>query len=246
MKVHTFKICQVVQGREEILFPTLIELNQKKYLVDCGYEETFTEFVRELAKLQVAITDLHAILLSHDDIDHLGALTLFKDQNPNLKIYSSYVEAPAISGELKSERLQQAENSLINLPPEHQEWAKEFIRRLQNIKRTAVDGLLSDNQKIDEEIEVLFTPGHTQGHISFYIASEQLLIANDALVVADQGFDIANPAFTLDLPQAIKSAERIKQLRPRKIICYHGGIVEENVDEKLAALLQKYATSPGA
>jgi glyoxylase-like metal-dependent hydrolase (beta-lactamase superfamily II) len=240
MKIETFKVHKVLDGREVTLYPTLIELNEKKYLIDCGYEETFEEFVAGLKNLQIEVTDLYAILLSHDDIDHVGALSLFKIKNPNLIVCSSSIEAPYISGKKKSERLQQAEDSLINIPKEHKAWAEGFIEQLKRIKRFEVDLTLEDNEKIENEIEVIFTPGHTKGHISFYIPSQQLVITNDAIVVEGHGLDIANPQFTLDMLEAIRSLERIKQLSPKKMICYHGGIVEGDISEKLNALIRKY------
>jgi glyoxylase-like metal-dependent hydrolase (beta-lactamase superfamily II) len=88
----------------------VIQVNNKNYLIDCGYEETFDEFVSVLNTLGIFINDLHAILISHDDIDHLGALHLFKSINKDLLIYCSKIEEPSVSGKIKSERLNQAEN----------------------------------------------------------------------------------------------------------------------------------------
>src|SRR4028118_1009424 len=149
MKIQTFEIRKFIIGNEVILYPTLIEINNKKYLIDCGYEETFKEFVVGLINLGVEITDLHAILISHDDIDHLGALTLFKGKNQDLIIYSSSVEEPYISGKLKSERLQQAEDSLSTLSEEYKTWALQFTNQLRRIKRIEVDSVLEDKDKID-------------------------------------------------------------------------------------------------
>jgi glyoxylase-like metal-dependent hydrolase (beta-lactamase superfamily II) len=244
MNIQTFQIRKFISGNEVILYPTLIEINNKKYLIDCGYEETFEEFVVGLINLGVEITDLHAILISHDDIDHLGALTLFKGKNQDLIIYSSSVEKPYISGKLKSERLQQAEDSLSTLSEEYKTWALQFINQLRRIKRIEVDSVLEDKDKIDNEIEVIFTPGHTKGHISFYIPSKRTLIANDAIVIEEGRFEIANPTFTLNLKQAIQSVEKIKGLAAERIICYHGGVAEDNISEKLADLINKYKTTP--
>ena len=212
MNIQTFEIRKFINGNEVILYPTLIEVNDKKYLIDCGYEETFAEFVVGLNNLGVEITDLHALLISHDDIDHLGALIQFKGKNPDLIIYSSRVEEPYIFGKIKSERLQQAENSLLTLPEEYKSWALQFTNQLNGIKRTKVDFVLEDKDKIENEIEVVFTPGHTKGHISFYVPSKRTLIANDAIVIEEGRFEIANPTFTLDLKQAIQSVEKIKEL----------------------------------
>lgn len=91
-------------GIQVTLYPTLIQLNHKNYLVDCGYQETYDELVSQLQSRGVSVADLHAILISHDDIDHLGALSLLKE--------GSRLEADSISGQVNLERLVQAEASL--------------------------------------------------------------------------------------------------------------------------------------
>lgn len=225
-----------------VLFPTLIQVNKKNILVDCGYEEMFEEFVAALDSAGITTKDLYAIIVSHDDIDHLGALYQFKNANPDLIIYSSKIEEPSVSGKIKSERLEQAENSLANIPDEHKNWADDFIQQLKNIQRINVDLVLDDNDKIEEDIVVIHTPGHTKGHISLHIPSQSIVIANDAMVFEGDELNIANPAFTLDITAAVESVERIRDLRPAKLICYHGGVLESMVDEKLEALVKKYKT----
>ena len=240
MKIHTFEIRKQIDNAEVILYPTLLEIKDKYFLVDCGYEETFPEFITGLRTMGVDLEDLHAILISHDDIDHIGALKLFKDKNPDLIIYSSEIEEPSISGRIKSERLEQAEQSLLTLPQEYITWAHHFIHQLKSIKRIQVDAILKDNDKIEGQVQVVFTPGHTKGHISFYIPGEKTVIANDALVIEGEKFDIANPMFTLDMPQAIRSVELIKEMQPEIVICYHGGIAKGNISQKLTELIDKY------
>ena len=240
MKIQTFKIQKQINDAEVILYPTLLETDGKFFLVDCGYEETFSELITELNKLGVTVDNLYAILVSHDDIDHLGALKLFKDKNPNLLVYSSEIEEPSISGKVKSERLDQAEQSLLTLPEEYKQWANQFINQLKSIKRVSVDVVLKHREKIGDELEVILTPGHTKGHISFFIPSEKILIANDAIVLEFDEFNIANPAFTLDMNQAITSVELINELNPEKIVCYHGGVAVGNISNKLTSLINKY------
>ncbi|HET9826281.1 MAG TPA: MBL fold metallo-hydrolase [Chitinophagaceae bacterium] len=240
MQIQAFKIHKQIADRDVVLYPTLIEIKGRNYLVDCGYEETFPEFITGPRKLGVEVDDLYAILVSHDDIDHIGALKLFKDKNPNLIIYSSEVEERSISGEIKSERLEQAERSLLTITDEYKIQALQFIGRLTNMKRIKVDATLKDKDKIEDEVVVISTPGHTKGHISFYVPAKKKLIANDALVIEADDFDVANPIFTLDMNQAIKSVELINEIQPDKIICYHGGIAAGNISEKLNDVIAKY------
>ncbi|GAB3752408.1 MBL fold metallo-hydrolase [Spirosoma pomorum] len=242
MKVTTFPVTSFVGGSSVTIYPTLIQLNDKNYLVDCGYEESFGELSRQLQHIGVTPTDIHAILISHDDIDHLGALRLFKEANPNLLVYCSSIEADSVAGNVKSERLAQAESSLAQLPDTHKEWGQGFIDNLKSIKRVPVDAVLHDNQRIDQEIQVISTPGHTKGHISFYVPAQRVLIANDAVVLDDDQLDLANPQFTLDLKQAIKSVKKLSELPINRLICYHGGILDAAVQLQLSSLLTRYST----
>lgn len=241
MNVYTFRIEKTLALKHIVLYPTVIQAGNKNYLVDCGYEETFEDFMAGLKALGIGIQDLHAIILSHDDIDHLGALHQFKSHHPELLVYASVIEEPSVSGKIKSERLEQAENSLEQVPPEYKNWALDFIEQLKNIRRLEVDRMVSDNELIEPGVVVIHTPGHTKGHISLFIPGEDILIANDAVVIEQGELDLANPAFTLDMVQAVKSVEKIRALNPRKIICYHGGIMTENIPDKLDALIKKYS-----
>jgi glyoxylase-like metal-dependent hydrolase (beta-lactamase superfamily II) len=240
MKLTTFKIERLIDNNLVLLYPTLIQVNNKNYLVDCGYEETFDEFVAALNTISISIKDLDAIIISHDDIDHLGALHLFKSKNKDLIIYCSEIEEPSVSGKIKSERLVQAENSLDHLPEEHKKWALSFIEQLKNIKRMEVDGTLKDKDHIEQDLVVISTPGHTKGHISLYIPNEATVIANDAVVIEGDELNLANPQFTLDIKQAISSVEKICDLKPKKLICYHGGVMQGKLHEKLNKLVEKY------
>ena len=242
MKLTTFLIEKVEGNNRIALYPTLIQANKKNYLVDCGYEETFDEFVAVLGSFGLSLEDLHAIIISHDDIDHLGALHLFKNINKDLIIYCSEIEEPSVSGKIKSERLIQAESSLLGIPEEYKSRALEFIKQLNQIQRVDVDVTLKENDQIERELFVINTPGHTKGHISLYFPGEATVIANDAVVIEGDELDIANPAFTLDMYQAVKSVEIIRDLKPEKLICYHGGIVESDLHEKLNTLVLKYKT----
>ena len=53
-------------------------------------------------------------------------------------------------------------------------------------------------------------------------------------------FEIANPAFTPDLDAAIESVKKIMRFDIDTIICYHGGVVRNDIREGLAALISRY------
>jgi len=237
MNIEVLKIEKAIDGEPVVLFPVLLQHAGRNYLVDCGYEETSAELEHKLKALGIEPEDLTGVIITHDDHDHLGGLCQLKQKNKNLKVVCGELEKDSVSGKIKSERLLQAEMSLNILPEEYRGWALNFIEKLKKVQRFAVDEVLCDNAIFEEELIVIHTPGHTKGHISMFLPKVKTVIAGDALVIENGEFNIANPAFTLDLQQALKSVKKIKNLNPLKIICYHGGIMKKNVNEKLEALL---------
>lgn len=242
MKIQAFNIEKVIDNEEISIFPTLIQQGGRNYLIDCGYIETQTEIENSLKDFGVAITDLTGIIITHDDYDHLGGLAGLKQLNPDIKVFCGNLEEDSVSGHVKSERLIQAENSLLTIPDEYKNWALNFIAKLERVERVSVDTVLCNNEIFENKLQIIHTPGHTKGHISLFYSTEKTLIAGDALVIENGEFNIANPAFTLDMNQAVESVKKIKNLAPRKIICYHGGIVETEIDTKLQKLINRYTT----
>lgn len=240
MKLTVLKIKRVTPEETNEIFPVLLQQDERSYLVDCGYEETAEALKAELENCGIALKDLTGIIITHDDYDHLGGLKHLKHVNQHLKIYCGEQEADSVSGLVKPERLIQAETSLESVPPELRDWAENFIHRLKKVQRFGVDKGFADQEIFEQEILVVHTPGHTMGHISLFLINEMTLIAGDALVIEEGRFNIANPDFTLDLETAVKSVEKIRKLNPRKIICYHGGVMAGNIDAELEALIMRY------
>jgi len=122
-----------------------------------------------------------------------------------------------------------------------------FLAYLKTIIPCEITRTVCDNEYIGEGLRVIFTPGHTAGHISLMLEVEddKIIFAGDALAFENGKLEIANPQFTLDMDKCKKSIEKIKALSPNKIICYHGGIIKENVDSLLDELLKKEVNAIG-
>lgn len=227
-------------GQVMELHPTVVRSQDKTWLVDCGYEGSLPMIKAMLSQLGVDVSELYGIIISHDDIDHLGGLKEIKDAYPSIKVLSSEIEAPYISGALKSLRLQQAEDLFPYLPEEHKEWAISFQEQLRLVKRIPVDETFHFDADISDRIKIINTPGHTPGHVSIYLPDLRSLIACDAIVFENGQLDIANPGFCLDLPAALGSVRKIAELDIASLYCYHGGPVIEGVAEKIEDLLGRY------
>jgi glyoxylase-like metal-dependent hydrolase (beta-lactamase superfamily II) len=80
---------------------------------------------------------------------------------------------------------------------------------------------------------VIDTPGHSKGHISFFRATDGVMIVGDALVNMNLvttlvGLNQPPNAFTTDKKRNIESIKKIYDLKP-KILCFgHGPVLFDN------------------
>lgn len=241
MEIIPLKIQKIIDDRDVVIFPVLIRIDGFNCLIDCGYVQTAEELLCALSSYHVNAGQLDAVIITHDDFDHLGGLAALKTQNPELEVICGKIEAASVSGKVKSERLLQAEESLKTMSEEMLPWALALIEKIKNVTRFEVNKTFDDEELFLNDLVIINTPGHTRGHISVFYSKSGTLICGDALVVENDVLDIANPVFTLDMKEALKSVEIIKHLHPQRLICYHGGIVENDIDKRLEEVLMRYA-----
>ncbi|AZB41296.1 MBL fold metallo-hydrolase [Bacillus sp. FJAT-42376] len=240
--VHILNISLESSGEARTIYPVLLHDQENTVLVDCGYPGCSFYLKEAARKTGVPLDSITKIIITHHDVDHMGSLAALKREYPEMKIASLEEEAPYISGTKKSLRLEQAETTYADLPEEEKAGADQFISLLKSIEPAPVDILFSAGEVLPwcGEIEVIHTPGHLPGHISLYLRREKTLIAGDALVAEGNRLEIANPQFTLDMEEALRSVERLMDYEIEKVICYHGGLYTGDVKEALRQLLELY------
>ena len=135
-------------------------------------------------------------------------------------------EAPYLTGAQKSLRLCQAEALQPTLPPEARAWGEAFCRRLAAVEPVPVHQTVTDGDLLPwcGGCRVVATPGHTPGHCSLYLPGLRAVVTGDAAVLEAGAPAVANPHFTLDLPQAEASLQKLLALDAYCWLCYHGGL----------------------
>jgi glyoxylase-like metal-dependent hydrolase (beta-lactamase superfamily II) len=242
VNVFILDVCFHWNGRPQSLFPVILQKEKETLLVDGGYPGFLPLLENAAAVHGLSLTQLTGVLITHHDIDHMGALFELKEKYPAVTVYASQQDEPYVSGKKKSLRLQQAEALFPCLPEEQKESALQFMELLKSLRPVAVDQVLTEGElPFLEGVEVVHTPGHMPGHLSLYVKEEKTVIAADAVVREDGELNMANPSFTLDLPLAVRSVQKLRQMAIEKLVCYHGGVVEKDIQRGLDRIIETYS-----
>jgi glyoxylase-like metal-dependent hydrolase (beta-lactamase superfamily II) len=198
-------------------------------LIDTGLPGQQDAIAAALAEAGVRVEDLKRIVLTHQDIDHVGSLHGLV-QASGARVLAHEVEAPFIDG---SEQPRFAAPEVLARHPQLRAVAARF-------EPTAVDQALRDGVRLDVAggVRVISTPGHTVGHICLYLERSRTLVAGDALTAGEGRLLGPNPSATPDMPTAIDSVRKLADLDVRAIVCYHGGVVEDDPSGQLRRLAE--------
>jgi len=221
-----------------IIHPTILYDEESWALVDTGMPGSASA-IRELAR-QAGIVGrpLRTILLTHQDIDHIGGLPgMLADEREPVAVMAHPDDEGAINGtepmiKMNPERL----NGLLQQLSEEArtQFEQAFLHPSRpNVTRTIIDG---ETLPIAEGLTVIHTPGHTPGHVCLYHQASKTLIAGDAMVVACGQLSGPNPSVTPKLEQALDSLNKLGKFDIAQVVCYHGGLVQGGINERIAEL----------
>lgn len=196
-------------------------------LVDTGLPGQHGAVAAALAEAGLQVADLRRIILTHQDIDHVGSLHDLVGTS-GARVLAHAVETPFIDG---THPPRFATPEMLAQRPELRPIAERF-------QYTPVDEQLQDGSRLDLAggVRVVFTPGHTPGHMCLYHERSGTVIAGDSLT-ADAGQLMGpNPGATPDMPLAMQSVRKLAELDVRTIVCYHGGVVADDAGGQLRRL----------
>jgi glyoxylase-like metal-dependent hydrolase (beta-lactamase superfamily II) len=225
-----------MMGQQRVIHPTLIWDDNEAVLVDTGIPGQLAEIREAMEKAGVPFNKLSKVILTHQDIDHIGGMPeILNALGKNIEVLAHEVDRPYIQGEKELIKFKFIKQRVENLP-EEQRKATEAL--LANPPKASVDRTVTDGEILPHNggITVIFTPGHTPGHVSLYLNQSKILIAGDALTVVDGELSGPVPQFTIDIETAKKSIKKFTQFDIDTVVCYHGGIFTDNVNKRLAEL----------
>jgi len=239
-RVEALEIPMGFLGNQSIIHPTVLwDDGEGASLIDAGLPGQAPLIRQKLSGLGLGLKDIRRILLTHQDIDHIGSAQALQEAS-GARVFAHEADAPYISGEKKLLKLDvpRLEARLAALPENEREQARRLIDPLPRVQ---VDRMLKGGEELPFHggILVVNTPGHTPGHVCYYLRRQRLLIAGDALRVDNGALMGPSPKATLDMDMAIESLAALRELPIEGVLCYHGGFFRGNPAERLRELAEE-------
>lgn len=216
-------------------------------LVDTGplTDEALNQMKRQLAELNLSLSDIELLVLTHHHPDHTGLVRKFL---PNAKV----VGHPKLKPWLERDEQFLLKTSAYfrhfyrkNGVPE--KWIEEMGREsryLMNFTGEAsLDSELIENDRIDglPDWSVMETPGHAQSHISLVRESDGTMIAGDHLIAHISSNAIIEAPYwnEKERPKTlIQYREALEKCMNAKLIYSGHGEAIENPQELIQKRLQ--------
>jgi glyoxylase-like metal-dependent hydrolase (beta-lactamase superfamily II) len=239
--VEMMELSMNMGGIQSSIHPTLIWDDNNVILVDAGLPGGLPDIKEEMSKAGVSFDKLDKIIITHQDMDHIGGLPdILSESDHEIKVLAHEEDKPYIQGEkrlnkITPERREQLEKQLKSMPEEQRNAMQKLF---QNPPTAKVDETVKDEFELPYcgGIRIIHTPGHTPGHIVLYLKQSKILIAGDLLNIIDGELVGPNPQHTPNMDLALKSLQKLTQYDIERVITYHGGLYTENPNQKIADL----------
>ncbi|PFT58912.1 hydrolase [Bacillus cereus] len=206
-----------LEFQEFVIHPILLWDDEMAVLIDTGFPGQIKDIQVEMEKVGVSFDKLKVMILTHQDIDHIGSLPeLLQRCRSNIKVYAHELDKPYIEGDLPLLKDGNIEN-----------------RPKGKVSDTVIDG---QELPYCGGILILHTPGHTPGHISLYLKQSKILIAGDSMYSVNGMLGGIHAPTTINIKEAQQSLKKYLNLHIESVVCYHGGFSKGNINVQLQNL----------
>jgi glyoxylase-like metal-dependent hydrolase (beta-lactamase superfamily II) len=197
-------------------------LGDEPTLIDAGHRGSGATLRRQVAALDLQVTDIKRIVCTHGHPDHIGGVQEIARASG----------AKVLMHPADMERLRIRFREVIRGRPAPGAIIAYLTQAPTDV--TAVqDG---DELPVLGGLRVLHTPGHTPGSVCLYSATRRLLIVGDLLQRMRGQVTLPNYFFTDDMGLARRSIARLAELDVETILFSHYPPVRQGGREALRAL----------
>lgn len=230
-----------VPGGSDEIHPVLLWDEETAVLIDTGTPGMSKQIISAIEESGVPFSRVKFIILTHQDIDHIGSLDeMIRQARADLEVFAHELDKPYIEGKLPLLKLNLESMAwqLAGLPEEEQLILVSHLQ--ENPPRGRVDHALKDGQELPfcGGIQVIHTPGHTPGHISLYLKRYKTLIMGDSSYSIDGVIQGPHSHSTPDMQTAVRSLEKCLEYELEAAICYHGGLCIGDIHNQIRQSVQ--------
>lgn len=201
-------------------------------LIDTLFDADAQVILREIQAMGKTIKDLKRIVLTHAHRSHLGGLAELKRQS-GAQVYAHAWEADIIAGERPAQAVSwRPQDPLITY---HFQVGNNL--NVSHHPPCQVDQCLCDGEQFGP-VQVLHTPGHSPGHLTFYWPERRVLFTGDAVVTSPK-FMTGWPGFVLNEKQHQASLHRLAGLDAEILAVGHGEPIMQDGATRLREIMQK-------
>lgn len=186
--------------------------------VDAGMKSTGADMLHALSEIGRSPKELRAILVTHWHNDHSAGAAQLAELS-GAPVFYHHAEAPHLTGATVTPGLRSKISRLI---PE-----TGPLVLFKGLLGDAPDNPVAATRHVSgrdlllDAFDVLETPGHTPGHLSFFHRPTRTLFAGDALAVINGRLRFMSRPVTEDLAQARQSMLRLLELSIENICPGH-------------------------
>ena len=170
----------------------LIEGKEGWFMVDTGWDtdDAFHVLEAKLQELELALTDIAVIVVTHVHPDHFGLAGRIKQASPNTRLLSHRWEWDFIEPRyIKFADLMNKMGNMLKqhgVPPlDRSALESASMPALRFVTVTLPDEPLYGGEVINTgvyDLEIIWTPGHSPGHICIYEPENRLLFTGDHIL----------------------------------------------------------------
>jgi glyoxylase-like metal-dependent hydrolase (beta-lactamase superfamily II) len=200
-------------------------------IVDTGFRASVPKIIDFIHSLGRSPEEISLIIITHNHFDHASGLSELRKVT-RAKVAIHKADIYDVNGQLPYPQFVQ---KTLRVRP------FSALRSFLGIGSHDVDIQLSGGEVLKPlgGLKVIHVPGHTPGSICLFSPQHKLLIVGDVLLKHGTTIRFPHKSASTDLPQAIKSVERLAGL-DFEIICFgHGRPLMENARAKLQALVAR-------
>jgi len=193
-------------------------------LIDTSYPDQYEKLLKELAKIDVDVSEIRYVLLTHHHDDHAGFVAEFVEKNPTVTVIVHEADLAWLAAGRNNEDaapLNGCIHVLLGLFGSFHEFGYPgYIVRENDIVLTGDDDELLHSIGVDGVI--LHTPGHTDDSVSVILADGSAFVGDVAMNFLKVCCIKYRPIFVHDMPEVRESWERVLDAGAVTIYPAHG------------------------